>query len=668
MSVIPRGGRWSRRCRRQERGAVAILVALAMVALTIATAFVLELGLVRVDRQQNKSAADAAAMSGIDALVPDSTKPTDFRPYAGVCQALRYLRVNLPDFTGLSGSWTDGNGTAVSDGCTSAMAAAKCVKDAPNTWARFTGTTTDGRIKVRIQSGYKVSDGGFSEEALPALQADPGVLMYGGCDQLAVIITETRQPALGALAAGDVVSTIRSVGRVDITPPKAPVALLILDQKDCAALIVNGSGDDTYVRVKYSVDLVTGNQAPGRIHMDSDGSGDNCSSKKVISTGTNHADAVKAFASATTPGIIEVVAKGGPNDGLAADPYPNVNAEGGSVTHGEVLTRAPVDRTYLQGVQQGLNLVTAPWNYPPPSPLPADDAVVTDCKNATNGAAAAQSKTGTVYFVCPANGPGSTLGFDANLTFQAKKVVVNTMVDTSGKKLAFPNATEVWIKGASSPSPTEVGLNVKGTFAVGANASSGCVNTVASTVARKLVIGSGRIDMNDNGSNLRFCDTTVLMGSGYSNGCVPATEGTYYDDGRVCPVGGPTGSSGNGYLNITGGNIDWSAPNRYFHTVVPDADRPTVYGIGSHEDLAFWSETSGTHTLRSSSSGTMKLTGVFMVPNADQFDLGGNGNQYVENSQYVVKKFNVHGGARLDMQPDPNDTVTVPEVGFSLVR
>ena len=652
--------RGSRRGGRSEEGAVAILVAVSMVFLVLSAALILDFGMVRIDRQENKSGADAAALAGVDALVPSDLAPTDFRPFRGVCQAVRYVQANLREFSTISGAtWTDGTGGSVTDGCTASMATAKCVKNAPSSWARFIGSSADGRLHLRIQSGYLVSDSEFSEETLPALQADPGVPMYGGCDQLSVIISETRQPTLGAIAIGDVTSTVRSVGRVNITAPKSPVALLILEQKDCGALIVNGSGDDTYVRVKKSLDTVTGNEAPGRIHMDSDGTGDGCNSKKIISTGTNHPDAVKAFASAESPGMIEVVAVGTTNQGNAADPYPNVNPEDGTVTRGEVLTRAPVDSTYLDGVRDEFS-APMPWNGIPAT-ASGQDAIVTNCKAADASVIAAQAKTGTLYFNCPTNGPkAGSLAYGTNLVFNASRVVINEAVNMSGGVLAFPSATEIFIRGKGS-----TGIAVKGTFAVGSNGTGSCDNTQAASSYRKVLVGQGSLSMNDTGSSIRLCDTTVIMGSGQTNGCVPNQLGTYIDDGNVCPAAG--GSAGTGTIDITGGNVDWVAPNRHYHSAVPEDEKTDAYRV-HHEDLAFWSETAGTHTLRASASGTMALTGVFMVPNADQFDLGGNGNQFVSNSQYVVKKFNVHGGARLDMAPDPNDTVTPPQLGFSLVR
>ena len=117
--------RSKRRSRRHERGAVAILMALVMTALLVVTAMVLDFGLVRVDRQVNKSAADAAAVAGVYGLDGGDGQP---HPYIGVCQAMRYLAQNDDRFSGVTDTapgvaWSDGNGASVGNGCRTPRAA-----------------------------------------------------------------------------------------------------------------------------------------------------------------------------------------------------------------------------------------------------------------------------------------------------------------------------------------------------------------------------------------------------------------------------------------------------------------------------------------------------------------------------------------------------------------
>src|SRR5205085_4874364 len=100
-------------------------------------------GLVRVDRQVDKAAADAAVLSGLVGL---GTTETDAYPYKGVCTALRTLQQNGDRFSSVtdsSGTWTDGAGTATANGCTDATRRAqKCVPGSTASWARFTWVGT----------------------------------------------------------------------------------------------------------------------------------------------------------------------------------------------------------------------------------------------------------------------------------------------------------------------------------------------------------------------------------------------------------------------------------------------------------------------------------------------------------------------------------------------
>ena len=86
-----------RRCRRgtrTEQGAVAIVVAAAILALLVVTAMVLDFGLARMDRQVNKSAADNAVTAGIRGFDGGDANVYTFK---GVCDALSYLRANVSD-------------------------------------------------------------------------------------------------------------------------------------------------------------------------------------------------------------------------------------------------------------------------------------------------------------------------------------------------------------------------------------------------------------------------------------------------------------------------------------------------------------------------------------------------------------------------------------------
>ena len=96
------------------------MIAISLTALLVASGMVLDFGLVRVDRQVNKSAADSAAMAGVHGLYNGNSNAYS---YVGVCTAIRYLQNSGARFAGVSdssGTWTDGTGAAAGNGCTTA--------------------------------------------------------------------------------------------------------------------------------------------------------------------------------------------------------------------------------------------------------------------------------------------------------------------------------------------------------------------------------------------------------------------------------------------------------------------------------------------------------------------------------------------------------------------
>ena len=207
--------------RRDDEGAVAIMVALSLTVLLVAAGMVVDFGLVRVDRQVNKSAADAATNAGLHALNTGDAKP---HPAMGVCTALRFLRENAARYAGVTsatGTWKSGTGATVANGCTDLTLRAKvCTPGDPSSWVKYswTGSLAGGQLTVTIESGYQIpaaATSPWSEDKLAAAQADMEDNAQG-CDQLAVTISEHRRPGFGSLATNsDLVSNIRTVGRVE---------------------------------------------------------------------------------------------------------------------------------------------------------------------------------------------------------------------------------------------------------------------------------------------------------------------------------------------------------------------------------------------------------------------------------------------------------------------
>ena len=156
-----------------ERGAVAILVALFLTALLIGAAMVLDFGLARVDRQVNKSAADAAVVAGLARHEGLRRERTPLRGRvqrhplpAGERPALQRRDVHLRQL----GSVRLRRPVRPSE---HRLAEPDLRPRQPDTWARYewNGTWQGEILKVVIQSGYDISDTNtgqkWLEESLP---------------------------------------------------------------------------------------------------------------------------------------------------------------------------------------------------------------------------------------------------------------------------------------------------------------------------------------------------------------------------------------------------------------------------------------------------------------------------------------------------------------------
>lgn len=647
-----------RRARqRDEQGAVAVLTALCAVGLCVAAALVVDLGLMRVDRQVAKSAQDSAALAGVNGLVPNIHNAT-FHPFAGVCTALNYLKANSPDYATFSTStWSDGAGGAIAgDGCDASKASQVCVPGNRATWARFTGTTADGRSQVYIQSGYTVSadpvdtvsGGAFPEESLPVYASDSGAVTSGGCDQVAVIISETRNTTLGAPAAASMGTRVRSVARVLVEPPKSPFALLILEQHNCQVL-ANGANGVAAIEVQGYQD------SPGMIHSDSAGDGANCNKALMVGTKSDGIVAKKAPLT-SDPGQISTVATSNQID-TTDNVYAEPKVAGSVPISSGVVTRDVVDRVFLSGVRARVADSAFAWNAgsgwgtaAPTTPVstqldPSGNPwTVMGCP----AAAAVVTAAPRVLVKCP--------NLNSSVTFSdATHIIFTGEVGGGSSVVRMPKAINVYVHGNTGPNGTGAAAGTELSMHNAGQATCG-----SSPERARLFIRAGKLDIT--GGTFQACNTSIILLGGYSDGCLPAVNGTYYANGKVCDT---LTKTGNGLLNM-GGNaiVDWTAPSTVPDTtpanLVPQAARDEL------EDLMFWSETYGVHGL--GGGGSVHLSGVFVAPNADALKLNGNPAWDVLNSQYVVRTLENNGGAVFKMQPMPSLPVAPPSISFYLAR
>jgi Flp pilus assembly protein TadG len=612
---------------RDERGAVALMVAISMVALLMAVAMVLDFGQARLDRQVNKAAADSAAAAGMRGLDGGTG---DVYSWRGVCEALRYLRTSTPTLSAITlpASCTDGSQDAV-----------LCDKDITATYARFEQQipTSDGAVTVRVMIPYTADDmTDFPEESLSTLADDQGDEEAGGCDQIGVVIEQGRDVGLGVLSDLESISSqIRSVGRVRVNiDGDVAVALLILEQTDCQALSITSGGAGGRIRVKGFEDQ------PGYIHVDSAGTGAGCNKAIILgknpgscpgpdSCGGIVADEAEegGLAGQISTSSLTNMSDGKPM--VHSGPYP----PGGDPTYRPKMTRKLVDQRYLE---------------------PVRNAVLSDAAPAFAAAAAGTPPAGYTEVGCnpPSPVPHAKAFVNCSHFNSSGKTFNGTHIIFTGRvtatNLNLPNAERVYVNGS-----TPTGLSVTSLRMHDHGSAAQCASPAVGEHRARLFLRTGQLTVGGSGS-LKLCNTTAILMGGQSSACLPPTAGRP-------PTDTPCGGTGNGTLNFGGGaSIDWTGPD----TAI---DKATTADWEDLEDLAAWTETAGEHSV--GGGGFMHMSGVFMVPNANPFKINGGGAQDVENSQYIVRKLWNTGNGQLTMRPDPQDVVTFPILeGFELVR
>jgi Flp pilus assembly protein TadG len=657
-----------RRRRRDERGAAAILMALSLTAVLIGAGLVIDFGIARYERSINKSTADAAALAGASAVSPGDGL---YHPWKGVCTALAYLQANDPQIATLTATYDNGSGSGVSGTCgtTTIPNDTLCVANQPNTWAWFTGTTLDGDVTVEIRNGYAMPDSDFPDDTV--LAADTGSTSTGGCDQLAVIITQSQRPGLGSLAtSSDLVTRARSVARiVPGVGGGTPIALLLLERHDCMALAAGSN--NTYFDVQ-------GNGVnPGYIHADSLGDGSLCNAGNKVLYGkfAKHVIARHSETGGVTGQISTAALTGAPGAvaANATDGSANVCAEQADGTCATTIGRAvigrnPIDTRYLTGVRAALTNANAAvaWST---ATATANGYTVWTPSNCNNLNVATPPTTGspvpnnaTKLFVnCPS---GMTIKDDL-LIANAVDVVVNGSISVgSNNSLAIPKAQTLWVKGASGSD----GVSISGALALGTHTNATASNTGSASVcpatqtARdQLVIMNGAFTGGAQG-DFHLCGTAVVMGDGWTGTSCPVPT-------TPTPISvEPVNNTCHGQVNLGGGGfMEWSAPN-----LVSSGATQTDWN--ALEDLTLWTETSGDSQVSNANKigggGQMYVSGVFFLPNANPFIISGGGfHNNGANAQFIARRLEANGNGTLYMKPNINDSITVPAApSVSLVR
>lgn len=636
-----------------------VLFALFISVMFVMVAIVIELGALRNDKQANKSAADftvAAGMRGLDG----GGRP---QPWKGVCESIEYLKVNEAAFATFSTQrWMDGNGVDLVGGSPCSATTTLPYTDICNenpldsastrrtSWAWFTGVSADGRLVVNIKSGYDLGDGAFSDETLVASDTSARL----GCDQFAVVITESQPRGFSKIIGTSELSTrTRSVGRVTIGQSSdAAVALLLLERSDCRAVRTVGN----------ALILVQANgDRPGYIHADSNGKG-SCpggkNGQKVFEgsdllPSNNMPDPSIKAENAVVPdanGVVQKAKISSPavaeSPAFANTPSPDTIGETAPVSGG-IISRSPIDNRYLAAVRvleaQRLAVLAGPV------PSGPEWEVVSGSRCAPTGLSVEPPATSPptvtkVWFNCNIDVPGSG---DLRVRDGVTDVVVAGSVKVAGR-LNFVNPRNVTVFGDKKGTK---GIDVAGgTFSVNTLDPTGvaqCPDDLRTTV---LFLRYGEVSSTTG--NTILCQTFLYAANG--GGQLPSGSGF-----------APSNNNFTGIVNIVGiGKVAWSAPNAVRGRLPTPADLSAF----PFEDLALWTEAAPQSSI--GGGGGMTLKGVFFLPNAKPFKINGDSGQTIDaDAQFVARALELNGNATLSMAPSPFDSVPIPIFeDFALVR
>lgn len=656
-----------RRRAQGERGATLVFMALLIVVLLGMAGLVVDLGLVRSNRQRNKSVADVAVTAGMRGLNLNGA----IAPFRGACAALDYAKANHPELATLNpaAGWTDGFGNVVggnpcdpvsavySQTCDTASATA-----ARQTFAWYTGTTSDGSLTVKVKAGYTSGYPGSDMDKDKArddfYNTDTGDATKFGCDQVAVTVTEREGAGFGRIVgATQLSSTTRSVGRVTIgLEQDSAIGLLLLERNHCDTVNV---GDTNSI-----VGVLGSGANPGIIHSDSvgdSGSAGNCNSKAILEGGHSGPPVVSPSPS-PAPGIMAYAAPDAPYTPAfvstratanAIDHANNVVAQGGSVSTRELAGRYAVDSKYRPAVDSLRTEAVSRTNWvasPPPARTVPAGWTITGCAPSPTDL----EETGPVFVDCGDFAPSVAV------TFQASEIVFKGEISLSGASLSLPNAQKVYVYGKTSGGNPPVAVDLGPSSALRVNVDTGvttCPTSAgAANATTNFVIANGALTSGSSGS-IQMCQTFLFLADG---GALPTSTSA--------PGPAPADNSHKGLIQVGSGSVvDWTAPNMF-------STKPTATDLATSpfEDLAFWTESSGGGGQANllTGGGDLRLRGVVFAPNANAFRIqGGSSGAITQDAQFIVRKLAISGGAVLKMKANPEDSVTYPYFkGYDLVR
>jgi hypothetical protein len=634
-----------------EGGAVAVFTALLLVVLMLSTAFVIDLGFMRYDRVATKAVADQAAAGASAGFSP--SEPNGDRD--ACLEALAIADANLPQLNLAA----------------SAVAGRSCAE------TFLAGVACDPAV-VRT-AAYSV-DGYLVEVTIP-VPDDPahpkGGLLEGldhgewdgvPCERVGVEVSHESFAFFSGFtgsAAREI--TLSSVGRSRLDGRAREFATLVVLKRDgCNTLDVSGTTRVTISDSDYVDDEGNPKTARGNVTVDTAQSGCTGSGYVLNTQGNNSfitasGDIVSFNLTAPPTNRTFDASKTGNAATFQLSPIPRPGAR---------ITRAPVDHllncmtTYptdrVWSPRSSMHSTPAqpilPCGEGPTAPVgPPPPPYIQNLHGALQSVTAAQilAQRGVSgqpfadWAVYPNDFPGRTCG-SATGTYGPAN---DRPTGVSGRH---------WFINCPRPAPDNGPFTPQGfTFNNVQNVVSRNWINLSSTTGNFRIVGDanqGAILYLQGADNNRDSNN-----NNQNRGIELSSSGQIRLEGVVV-------YSDWGYIDIIGNSssqIVWRTPAASteasctgYTSGLPPA--------GCLRPLALWSNSRIEHRLGGQAS--IDISGVYFTPNANAFNLSGQTNQTLNEAQFFSYAIELSGGARIDMQPNPDTNIGIPLRGSSLIR
>jgi hypothetical protein len=603
----------SRHRRKNEEGAVAVIVSVSLILLFMLVALTVDLGFARADVRQNQSIADFSSLAGAASLETS---------YQAACQvAVGYVYANADELA------------APPPAGVLALCAPFGTLDTTGCMA----TTTP--VEVTVPAGpYTITLTSPVDDTDPAMtlegQAVDPAVDGDRCERIKVGVTRDRDylfaPVSGVFAGSPFADAVSRL--VEGVVNENYASLVLLDRTRCQVLTVSGgasvtvnnytgpSPEDPTVVLTY----------PGQIAIDTRanhtqgglGGGsctqDNAYAISISGSQSTNPNFVRAQGDIKSYGIHQGSSKiydpalltatasdGGPK--LAPQP----------IGAARQLTRSPVDHLFNCLAQY--RLTSNSWE--PAQPIEG-------CPDAGSRPAYIKELASALQTTTPAT-YGVITGADCTGTR-----VINGAVDGRYWRIQCADS------GPEVFNPTAMVFNDVEVVVSDNRIALGSFNSLVINGR----VGHGAILYVRNGDITKGAQSSITISNTF----------TYLH---------------NGTINIGAGApvVTWRAP--LGPGVVANCDGYLGTGlppVGCFSPLAMWTNSSAEHFL--GGQPPLNIAGTFFTPNAQPFNLSGQASQILNEAQFFTSRLELSGQGAITLVPNPSTNVPTPDYGTGLIR